>query len=159
MGIGPVIILAFLGFAGQRALESGGVRIAATLESQVYTWTVTNLAAPAISSFEVGTSKTYLYTVPDGWTWEHQGERFVARTAEPLRAIAPGQSRSFTARVSSAGAALGAVRAVVGFDGGGDTVAFEGVWGPVPKRRSMVALVVTTLSAIAVAHTIARRPK
>ncbi len=149
---GRMLLLAALA-SSPPVVEKDGVRVESSVEAHVYTWRVTNLGERPLVSFEVGSSGTYLYSAPDGWAHEADEVRFRAWTADRLRAIGPGQTRAFTARVSgAAGSALGRVHASAGFEGG--RVEFAEVWGPIPKRRSMVALVAGALGAIAVAHTV-----
>jgi hypothetical protein len=137
-------------------VEAPGVRIEVEVDNQIYTWTVTALGDEPISAFEVGVAATYIYTAPDGWETAEieEGTRFRAWTNDPYYAIRRGMSREFTARVSTGGAPLGTVTASVetGFGAAAKPLEIPAVWGPVPKRRSMIALVAVTLSAIAALH-------
>lgn len=136
-------------------VEAPGVRIAASIDNQIYTWTLTGLGDRPITGFEVEVTGTYIYTGPDGWQTEALGEdRFRAWTTDPFYAIGRGVSRSFTARVSSVGAPLGVVQAWVETGFGAERVEIPAVWGPVPKRASMVMLVAATLVAAAAAQTV-----
>lgn len=137
-------------------VEVAGVRVAASIDNHIYTWTLTNLSERPITAFEVQVAGTRQHTAPAGWeTEKEEGEdHFRAWTTDVLYAIGPGVSRSFTARVSSEGAPLGIVTAWVETGFGAQRVAFPAIWGPVPKRASMLALVASTLAIVAALHAV-----
>lgn len=134
--------------------EAGGVRIDVTLKSHLYTWTVTNVDAPPIVSFEIHQYGTTEEVAPEGWNLVVDGPHYLAWTDDPRIAIAPGGSKTFHTKVKSTGAALGLVPAGVGFAEGHPAVSFAAVWGPVPKRLSMVAIVTLTVAGLAAGHTL-----
>ncbi len=142
------------------ALEKEGVRISVSVRSHIYTWEVANLDAPPITLFEVRAYRCYSQLAPDGWSVEVDGPLFLARAESQRHAILPGQSKVFTARTQSAGAELGRVPASVAVTSGDREastdriISFPEVWGPVPRRRSMVARVALLVVFIAVIHTV-----
>lgn len=133
-------------------VEQGGVRVEVSVEAHLYTWQVENLHAPPIMSFEVQAHSTYNQIVPKGWNHSAEGGRFRAWTDEESRAIRPKRSGTFVAQVSSGGAVLGSVPASVGFAGGQPAVTFPGVWGPVARSRSTIALVALTIVVLVLIH-------
>ncbi len=142
------------------ALEKEGVRISVSVRSHIYAWEVANLDAPPITGFEVRAYQCYNQLAPDGWSVEVDGPLFLARAESQRHAILPGQSKVFTARTQSAGAELGRVPASVAVTSGDREastdriISFPEVWGPVPRRRSMVALVALLVVFIAALHTV-----
>ena len=95
-------------------VDGDGVRVSVKVEAQIYVWTITNVSAEPIMSFEVGQSNCYNHLGPDGWTTEKEGRVIRSWTTERARAVGPGKSFAVQARVSSGGAVLGAVPAEIG---------------------------------------------
>lgn len=145
-------------------VEREGVRVEVSVRAHVYTWTVTNLSAPPITTFEVAHHNCYSERAPEGWEVVLEPDRIRAWTSDPRLAIRPGRSASFTAQVSSGGAVLGAVPLTLGFapappagqapDLGTDpgTIRFEEVWGPVRMPTSAFVTVAVTIVGVAVLH-------
>ncbi len=137
-------------------VEREGVRVEVSVRAHVYTWTVTNLSAPPITTFEVAHHNCYSERAPEGWEVVLEPDRIRAWTDDPRLAIRPGRSASFTAQVSSGGAVLGAVPLTIGFgpaprtDPG--TIRFEEVWGPVRMPTSAFVTVAVTIMGVAVLH-------
>ena len=152
--VAAVIIISMAG-AGS-VVESGGVRIEVSVNSQIYTWTVHNLTSKPILSVEIGCSGTYRYTTPEGWEHEGLESSFMAWALDGKDAIQPGRSGAFTARVSSGGAPLGDVAATIVLDGE-EQVVFDRIWGPSPKPRSIPMLIVTVLCVLGVGHVLLLR--
>ena len=48
-------------------VEREGVRVEVSVRAHVYTWTVTNLSAPPITTFEVAYHNCYSERAPEGW--------------------------------------------------------------------------------------------
>ena len=143
-------------------VEHQGVRVSVSIQSHIYTWQITNLGAPPITSFEIEPHNTYDEHAPAGWAIEIDGDRFRAWATDEKEAIHPNQTKEFTVRVSSRGAVLGRIPLTVGFDDALEPLTVDAVWGPVRKRRSMVVLVALTVAGIAVAHALVltrRNPK
>jgi len=142
-------------------VEKDGVRIEVSIQAHIYTWTVTNLDAPPIMSFQSELSQTYNTHAPDGWELEDVEGRVRAWTDDPRQAIHRGESESFDSRVTSSGAMLGTVPATVGFGPDRDPIVFEKVWGPVAKTPRIGALVAVVIAVIALAHAmlLARRAR
>jgi len=133
-------------------VEKDGVRIEVSIQAHIYTWTVTNLDAPPIMSFQFEHSQTYNPHAPEGWALEDAEGRVRAWTDDPRRAIHRQESKSFDSRVTSSGAMLGTVPATVGFGPDQDPMVFEKVWGPVAKTPRIGALVAVVIAIIALAH-------
>ena len=136
---------------GTAVFEGEGVRLEVAVESHIYEWTLTNLGDSPVTSFEVGQYHMYNHTAPDGWQIDAQDDVFRAWTDDPGAAIRPRQTGTFQARVSSAGAVLGEVDAIIGFSEGGD-VRVEHVWSAVPEPIGKVAAIVGTIIAVALLH-------
>jgi hypothetical protein len=134
------------------SFESGGVRIDVAVHSQVFEWTVTNVSAAPIVRFEVGNRNTYNHHGPGGWTPAVTGDTLAFEAEGVYRAIQPGRSARFDARVTSSGAVLGLVPARVRPFGAAESIEFPGVWGAVPQPKGIVALVAALLVAIGVVH-------
>ncbi len=137
-------------------VEREGVRVEVSVRAHVYTWTVTNVSAPPITTFEVAHHNCYSERAPEGWEVVLERDRMRAWTNDPRRAIRPGRSGRFSAQVSSGGAVLGAVPLTIGFgpDPGNDlaTIRFEEVWGPVRMPTSAFVTVAVTIMGVAVLH-------
>ncbi len=143
-------------------VEHEGVRVSVSVQSHIYTWEITNLGAPPISSFEIELHNTYNQQAPAGWAIEIDGDRFRTWATDKKEAIYPNQTKEFTARVSSGGAVLGRISLTVGFDDALEPLTVDAVWGPVREPRSMVVLVALTVAGIAVVHALVltrRNPK
>lgn len=161
----PALVAAAVIASPPAVVEKGGVRIAVTIMSHIYSWEVTNLGTEPITGFEVEYTRCYQHHAPDGWAVEADGRLFTARMTQPEQldrvtgaspAIAPGRSATFSARTSSGGNALGAVtaRVTVDADDGPRTIEFDEVWGPVAKPRALIVLVAALLGGLAIAHTV-----
>lgn len=148
-----VVMSALAAQPSSASFEREGVRIEVTVASHIYRWKVTNLSARPINSFEVGQYHMYNHTVPEGWVMENERELFRARVQDALNAIVPGQSVTFLARVSSAGAVLGRVTAEVGFEGAASPLVMQDVWGAVHEPMGKILAIPLTLSALALLHT------
>ncbi len=155
-------LAALLVFAAQppAEVELAGVRVSVSVHAHVYEWTITNVSAEPIMSFEVEQSNCYNHLGPDGWTTVKEGRLIRSWTTERALAIRPGQSGSVTAQVSSRGAVLGTVYAKVGF---GDQVApvILEIWGPVRMPYASLLTVPGTIVVIALFHALvfARRKR
>jgi hypothetical protein len=132
-------------------VEQDGVRIAVQVDSNVYTWQVTNQSAADIVSFDVDARHMYNAAAPRGWFTEIGGDHFRAWTDEPRWALRPGQTERFTATVTVGEAWLGPVVVHLGV-AGGDRIAVQGVWGAVRLPRGQIALVALTMVALALLH-------
>jgi len=142
-------------------VEKDGVRVEVSIEAHVYTWTVTNLDAPPITSFDFECARIYNPHAPMGWKLQEAEGRLRAWTEAERWAIERGDSASFDARVTSTGAMLGTVPVIVGFGPDQPEVVFEKVWGPVPKSPAVIALVAALVTAIGLLHALllARRER
>jgi hypothetical protein len=142
-------------------VEKDGVRVEVSIQAHIYTWTVTNLDAPPIMSFQFEHAHTYNPHAPNDWELEDVEGRIRAWTDNPRRAIHRGESETFDLRVTSSGAMLGTVPAAVGFGPDRDPIVFEEVWGPVEKTPAIGALVAVVVAIIALAHVmlLARRAR
>ena len=142
-------------------VEQDGVRIEVSIDAHIYTWTVTNLDAPPIMSFEFEYVHIYNPHAPMGWNLEDEGGRIRAWTEAERWAIDRGESASFDVRVTSTGAMLGTVPAIVGFGSDHPAVEFEKVWGPVRKSPGIIALVAALVAGIGLMHALllARRER
>lgn len=138
--------------ANSKAYEHEGVRIVASINAQVYTWEITNLSAEPIMHFSVPEQNTYNQNIPPGWEMVVEDGLFTAWTDNPRFAIRPGLTRTFDARTGSAGSMLGPVPATLGFTAHAADIVFPVVWGPVPKHRGIVVVVVATLMALGLLH-------
>ncbi|MHC4420910.1 MAG: hypothetical protein ACYS1E_09990 [Planctomycetota bacterium] len=150
----PMLAVLLIGMASTPAeVEQEGVRIGVTISSHIYVWEVTNLGPEPITSFEIDNHNCYQHIVPDGWAFEADRRRYRAWATSAEAAIQPNQSKSFSARTSSGGNALGAVPVRVGLGPDGQrTVVFANVWGTVRKPRGLVALVAVLMSAVVAFH-------
>jgi len=143
----PALAVLVAAFAvNARTYEQDGVRIETSIQSQIVTWTVTNVSAPPIRSFELEIPHTYNHHGPDGWSLEYLDYLTFRAEADASRfEIRRDRTGTFDTRVTSAGAVLGLVRATVGFGPDREPIVFEEIWGPVPPPRSIVVTVVLTM--------------
>jgi len=147
-----------VGILGAFEMDKGGVRIRADVQSSIYTWEVTNISAPPITRFEISQHHGYYFLGPNGWQVDADNRSFRAWTSDRLRALYPGRTGTFSLRMSSGGAVLGAVRAQVGFESA-EPLVFDGVWGTAAEPDNVVLLVALVLLVIMLAHVllVARR--
>jgi hypothetical protein len=133
--------------------ESGGVQLTVSIDSQLYVYVLTNVDAPDIDRFEIACHATYNHEVPRGWEFEYDYEDGVLTswTTDRRQMIRPGESRRFTARVSSTGAVLGAVDATI-TPAEGEPITIEDIWGPVHQPRGILVLIPTTIAVIGLFH-------
>lgn len=145
----PLVAAALLAALGAPA-SAAPVRVDASIVAQAYTWTVENVSAAPITSFEVPQHNVYYGDVPPGWTLEITDDRFRAVASTAGAAIRPGAAADFVATVASSGAVPGRVMATVGTDGAPILVAV-----PLAPRRNPLAAVLAVaglLVAIGLAH-------
>ena len=132
-------------------VEVDGVRIRASVRANVYTYELTNLRREPVSKVEIPGHESYRFTVPDGWEYSGEGGVLRAWTSNENNAIKPGDSGSFSIRVSSKGASLSLVRAKVELTSG-ESIVFDKVWGAVPQPTSYIALVAGGVVVIFALH-------
>jgi hypothetical protein len=152
MSIRLIALLASMIGLVPSGVEQDGVRIEVSITARVYVWTVTNLDAPPIRSFEIEAFHTYNPRAPTGWEVINENDRFLAWTDDERRAVHRGESASFDARVSPGGAVLGTALAFVGFGPAEDALVFKEVWGPVREPPLMIVLVAAIIAGIGAVH-------
>jgi len=127
------------------------VCIAVDIESNIYTYKVSNLSSSPIVGFTVTQHAAYNFQAPDGWQMDTSGKLFQAWTEIPTTGIAPGKTSQFSLRVSSKGAVLGRAPAKLELQSG-RTIELANVWSPVPEPRSHIALVAGIMFLIVLLH-------
>ena len=148
-----IAMLVAVALIGPAEVQQGDVRIRANVRSSVFTWQVTNLGDEPIVRFEIPQHNGYNFLGPEHWEVEGDARTFRAWTVDPIYAIRPGQTCTFSQRVSSRGAVLGLVQARVGFTNGG-WLTLAGVWGVAPEPLGTLILVPLALAAIVILHTL-----
>jgi hypothetical protein len=118
------IVLALYACAAALAQEVApdAARVETKIDGRLYTWRVTNVAAPPITRLEIPAELVYNIELPDGWVLEEHPKIIIARTDDPGCAIPAGQSKEFSARAVSSGSVLAAGTARLGF---GQTASLE----------------------------------
>jgi hypothetical protein len=138
--------------------EQDGIRIDVEVEAQVYTWTITNVDAPPIMSFEIDRGTTYPPLLPDGWQFEETFRHLRAWSENGATAIDRRDSAEITYRTTSVGSVLGLSPVTIGFGPEQPAVVFPGVWAPLPRGRDVPILMLVTLTAVGLVHAgVARR--
>ena len=149
------MIIALTGMvSGQAEFKADCVRICVNVQSNIYTYKVTNLSTSPIVRFEVKQHVSYNFIVPEGWQHEISSGVLQAWTSNRQMAIQPDRTAEFSLRVSSRGAVLGRTPAKVQFQSG-ETITVPGVWAPTPEPRSYIALVVGLVLILLLLHTTA----
>lgn len=133
---------------GVLVVDADGVRVRVRVHANVYTYDITNERATAIREFAVPYSDGHTFTAPDGWTLSAEDGVFRAEAPENGRAIASGQTGSFSFRTTTHGAALGFVDLRLGAASGMSS-AVPHVWGAVPLPSSYVLLMAAFVLALA----------
>jgi len=128
------------------------VSISVNIQSSIYTYQVTNLNTSPLVSFEIPEHAAYNFMAPQDWKAEESEGIFKAWTDDFLQGIRPGEKGEFSLRVSSKGAVLGQVPAVIQFHSG-ESITIPAVWAPVAEPRSYILLVGGVVLAIFVFHT------
>ena len=128
-------------------------RLDVTVASGNYTYELTNLSDSPIVDFQIPQHAAHLFTAPQGWRIESSPTVFKATATEPFAAIEPDESATFTFRVSSKGAVLGRIDAVVKFQSGQETIISE-VPAPTPEPKNYIMLVGGAVLAVMLIQTL-----
>ena len=138
----------------QREFIADEVKIVASIESNIYAYTVTNLSDEPIVGFQIGQTAAYNFIAPDGWEKRISPGTFEAWTEERKKEIRPRFTGEFSMRVSSKGAVLGGGPAIVKFYSG-RSVTVEDVWTPSPEPKQYRIVIAILILAIICFHTLA----
>lgn len=137
---------------GQAEFKTEKVRIITNIQSNIYTYEVTNLSTTDIISFDIKQHAAYNFKAPKDWQIESHSGVFRTWTSEPQAAISPRQTEKFSFRVSSSGASLGYKPVKIGFKS--DKIAIvPAVWTPVPEPCSYIIFVAVLILSILSLHT------
>lgn len=148
---GYVLILFALTAPNESVYQMDSVQLVVHIQSNLYTYTITNHGESPIVAFEIPLYATYNFTAPPDWQISNPAGTFKAWTDDPLRGIEPTKSGRFSMRVSSKGATLGDVTAKVRFQDGRE-VSLPKVWAPVAESRWYYILIVGVLIVIFLLH-------
>lgn len=140
-----LIILAM--FSETDTVEQDGVRIATSVRSSAYSYTVTNLGSNPITEIVIDQNTGFNFKVPNGWEFDGENNVFRAWATDPRFAIHNGQTREFTFRASTKGTVLARVDAAVKL-ASGESVALPRVWGPLKESRGFILLVAGVVLAM-----------
>ncbi|MCK4753304.1 MAG: hypothetical protein KAS75_07650 [Planctomycetes bacterium] len=138
---------------GQAEFKADGVNVTVDIQSNIYTYKVTNLSNSPIVRFEIKQHAAYNFKTPEGWQKETSTDTFLAWTDNLRTAIVPNETKQFSLRVSSKGAVLGFAPVTIQFQTK-DTITISDVWAPIGEPRSYILLVIGLLVAILLTHTI-----
>lgn len=136
----------------QAEFSSDAASILVEVNSNIYTYKVTNLSSDPIVHFEIPQHASYNFKVPDGWLFDGSNERFTAWCDNPADALRSDETAQFSLRSSSTGSVLGKASAVFHFQSD-RTITIPDVWAPSPEPKSYIHLIVITLLVIVLGHT------
>jgi hypothetical protein len=145
------VLIAIAVVPNQGFFKNDSVSILVDIQSNIFTYKVTNLSESAITHFDVQQHVAYNFLVPDGWDKKIAKNRFQAFTDKPGYGIQPGQTKEFSLRVSSRGATLSKAPAIVKFVSGNTTYVPD-VWAAAGEPRSYVWLIITLVLVILLSH-------
>ena len=132
-------------------VEEHDIRVEVEVESQVYSYTVTNLGEDEIRKIRVDHWRCYNHAVAPGWLMDATYARLITEAGTPSARLARGESTDFNLRVSSAGATLQTIPMVIEFAGDREPIELK-IWGPGERPKSSVWTVAIGLSCIALFH-------
>jgi hypothetical protein len=158
MLMGYITILLALAAPNESVYQSDSVHLVAHIQSNLYTYTITNHGDSPIVDFEIPQYATYSFTAPLGWQISGTAGTFKAWTNDPSSGIEPANSGTFSMRVSSQGATLGELTAKVQFQNGRE-VSIPKVWAPVAESRWYYYLIVGILVVIFLLHYVILRQR
>jgi len=145
-------IIAFLAMVpGQAEFRTNEVSITTNIQSNVYTYKVTNQSSSPIVRFEIKQHASYNFLVPEGWEHEVSSDVLAAWTDDTKAGIQPNKTSEFSLRVSSIGAVLGQTPVKIKFLSG-KTITIPNVWAPTTEPRSYIALIAGLILFIMVLH-------
>ncbi len=139
--------------ANEAEFTSRQVSLTVNVTSNVYTYELSNSGLVPIVGFELPHHAAYNFQAPQGWKIEADQTVFRTWCTRAEDAIAPGEKKKFSMRVSSKGAVLGRAPARLSLQGGQTTV-IPRVWVPVHERRSYIWLIPAIICLLAVTHAI-----
>jgi len=134
MSLGYVLILLAFAAPNEAEYRIDTVQLTVNIQSNVYTYRITNHGATPIVHFEIPQHATYSMTAPSGWQISSAAGIFKAWTNDPANGIEPAKTGTFSMRVSSQGATLGELTAKVKFQDGRE-VNIPKVWAPAAESR------------------------
>ncbi|UCG46312.1 MAG: hypothetical protein JSU94_12485 [Phycisphaerales bacterium] len=139
--------------ANQAEFENDRARIVVSIQSNIYTYDVTNLGESEITGFEVTQHAAYNFKAPEGWQIDISKHLFKATADAPPAGIQPGRTGRFSMRVSSEGAVLGrgTVKLIAE---SGEAALLEDVLVPVGEPSSHVLIVAAAILFIVVGHSV-----
>ena len=143
------VLLATMAFG--EVFQTEEVSIDVDINSNIYTYDVTNLSTDKIVGFEVGYHAAYNFKVPAGWHEQIGGGIFKAWTDDTSAGIAQNETAQFSDRVSSQGAVLGSSAVKVHFQSG-KTVIVPDVWVSIAEPKSYIALISVLLLSVVLLH-------
>ena len=147
-----ILILAVISAPNQTLFENNGVSIRTEINSNIYTYIVTNQNSSPVTQFEIEPHACYNFTVPSGWDFEESSGYFKAWATSEFAGIKGEKTGEFSMRVSSKGAALGSASAEITL-ASDESINFPAIWTPRPESKSHIVLVSAVLLAILLFHT------
>ncbi|MBN1846921.1 MAG: hypothetical protein JW810_14640 [Sedimentisphaerales bacterium] len=151
MPLGCIAILLALAGPNESVHQTDSVRLAVHIQSNLYSYTLTNRGASPIVAFEIPYYASYSFTAPAGWQIDGASGILKAWTDDPSGGIEPERSGAFSLRVSSQGATLGEATATVRF-ADGRQARLEGVWAPAAESRRYYFWITGILAGIFLLH-------
>ncbi len=146
-----VVVLFLAAVSDLGEFQTDKVSISVNIQSSIYTYQITNRNTSPMVSFEIPEHAAYNFIAPKDWKAEESEGIFKAWTDDFLQGIRSGEKEDFSMRVSSKGAVLGQVPAVIRFHSG-ESITVPAVWAPVAESRSYIFLVGGVILAIFVFH-------
>jgi len=140
-----------VGHSYQAEFRTDRARVRVAIRSNDYLYEVTNLHDSPIVRFEVPQHVAYFFEAPAGWEKKTTAGVFTSSAGKPALGIRRGETKSFSFRVSSQGAAVGRGPARLEFRSG-ETAEVPGVLAPVPEPASHIAMVAALGLGILVLH-------
>jgi len=148
-----ILLLAAISMPNQALFENNGISISAEINSNIYTYRITNQNNSPVTQFEIEPHACYNFTVPKGWEFEESSESFKAWATSEFFGIKGKKTGEFSMRVSSKGAVVGLAPAKVQL-ASGESINLSAVWTPHREPKSHIVLVSTILLSILILHTV-----
>ena len=133
--------------------DTADASIKVNIQTNIFTYTVTNLSDTPITAVEFPQHATYNLIAPEGWETAIRDGAFHSWVVGSTAGILPRKKEEFSMRVSSRGAVLNRLPAKIEFELG-KTVVVADVWSSVPEPTSYVLFIAGVIAALYLAHSL-----
>ena len=127
------------------------VSIKASIQSNIFSYEVTNLSNTLITAVELKEHAAYNFKVPEGWQKEIKKGIFRSWVDGSAAGILPQEKAEFSMQVSSRGAVLSKSPVKIQFDSR-QIVTVADVWSPAPEPTSYILFIAGVMASLYLFH-------